>query len=133
MTNSTNHNLKGDDMVSAALETEHIPSHQVHPLRMFTRCLQDLFKQINITISPTKIFCLCCVTLRGAGVRGSGWTASQDWPPMILTTSPHHLCFLLHIQGGVQQLPLPLPPRAHGGGHREVLWGESGAPPPHSS
>lgn len=56
MTNSTNHNLKGDDMVSAALETEHIPSHQVHPLSMFTRCLQDLFKQINITISPTKVF-----------------------------------------------------------------------------
>ena len=66
MTDSTTHNLKVDDIVSSSLDTEHVPSHllcQVHPACMFTRVLQKLFKQIDTTIGPTKIFSVFAVSL----------------------------------------------------------------------
>lgn len=66
MTDSTAHNLMVDDLVSAALETDHTPSHlicQVHPACMFNRCLQKFCKQIDITIGPSKIFSVFAVSL----------------------------------------------------------------------
>ena len=66
MTDSTIHNMKVDDMVSAALGTDHIPFHllcQVHPACMFTRCLQKLFKKVDTMIGPTKIFSVFAVSL----------------------------------------------------------------------
>ena len=66
MTDSTSHNMKVDDLVSSALETEHVPTHllcQVHPACMFTRCLQKLFKMIDTSIGPTKIFSAFAVSL----------------------------------------------------------------------
>ena len=66
MTDSTIHNMGVDNLVSEALDTDHIPSHllcQVHPACMFTRCLQKLFKQIDTTIGPSKIFSVFAVPL----------------------------------------------------------------------
>ena len=66
MTDSTSHNLKVDDLVSSALDTDHVPAHllcQVHPACMFTRCLQKLFKMIDTSIGPTKIFSVFAVSL----------------------------------------------------------------------
>ena len=66
MTDSTIHNMKVDEMVSSALGTDHTPAHllcQVHPACMFTRCLQKLFKKIDVTIGPDKIFSLFAVPL----------------------------------------------------------------------
>ena len=66
MTDSTIHNMGVDNLVSEALETDHVPSHllcQVHPACMFTRCLQKLCKQIDTTIGPSKIFSVFAVPL----------------------------------------------------------------------
>ena len=59
MTDATTHNMEVDDKVADMLCSDHIPGHllcQVHPACMFTRKVQELFKEIDTTIGPDKIF-----------------------------------------------------------------------------
>ena len=66
MTDSTSHNLEVAEKVAESLDSEHQPEHllcQVHPALMFSRKLQEVWKEIDVAIGPDKIFAGFAVSL----------------------------------------------------------------------
>ena len=66
MTDSTSHNMEVDDKVAEKLGSDHVPGHllcHVHPACMFTRKVQEMCKEIDLTIGPDKIFWSFAVSL----------------------------------------------------------------------
>ena len=59
MTDGTGHNLEVEMMVAEGLGSEHVPGHllcQVHPVNLFNREIQKMWKEIDTEIGPDKIF-----------------------------------------------------------------------------
>lgn len=59
MTDGTGHNLEVEKMVAESLGSEHVPGHllcQVHPVNLFNREMQKMWKEVDTTIGPDKIF-----------------------------------------------------------------------------
>ena len=65
MTDSTSHNMEVELLLSAELNSSHVPKHllcHVHPVFLFLRLLDALFKNIEESIGRDKIFASFNVT-----------------------------------------------------------------------
>ena len=65
MTDSTAHNMEVEKLLAHELDVDHVPNHllcQVHPVFMFVRELDSVFKTIEQTIGPQKVFASFNVT-----------------------------------------------------------------------
>ena len=81
MTDSTSHNMEVELLLSAELNSSHVPKHllcHVHPVFLFLRLLDALFKNIEESIEHDKIFASFNVT-----------PDSQVMPNTTVTISSH--------------------------------------------
>ena len=121
-----------DDLVSAALDTEHTPAHllcQVHLACMFPRCLQKLFKEIGTIIGPNKIFSVFAVSL--SDVQES---VVEQWMSCLTRLVTHdfdHKSWNYGEEFGIFIFPLKNPARRLGDSRRRDSMGFNLNCPPH--
>ena len=87
MGDSTAHNLGVEEIVAEKLESEHVPGQllcQVHPCMMFSRELEGVWKEIDTTIGPTKIFAHFNVSLSEQNE-----SVTQQWLNCLLRLVSH--------------------------------------------
>ena len=87
MTDSVSHNMGVEDIVSDVLEVEHTPEHllcQVHPSLMFNRVLTKLWREVDTTIGPQKIFAGFCLTINTDQV-----SVTENWVDCLLRLVSH--------------------------------------------
>ena len=87
MTDSVSHNLGVEDIVSEELEVDHLPDHllcQVHPSLMFSRVLTKLWREVDTTIGPQKIFAGFCLTINTDQV-----SVTENWVDCLLRLVSH--------------------------------------------
>ena len=66
MTDSVSHNRGVEEIMSKALEVDHLPSHllcNVHPSLMFVRETLKLFVEVDSTLTPEKIYAGFAITV----------------------------------------------------------------------
>ena len=66
MTDSVSHNKEVDKMVADSLEVDHVPAHllcNVHPALMFGREILGLFLDVDLALTPDKIYAGFAVTI----------------------------------------------------------------------
>ena len=87
MGDSTAHNLGVEEIVAEKLESDHVPDQllcQVHPCMMFTRELEGVWKEIDTTIGPHKIFAHFNVSLSDQNE-----SVTQQWLNCLLRLVSH--------------------------------------------
>lgn len=87
MGDSTAHNLGVEEIVAEKLESEHVPGQllcQVHPCMMFSRELEKVWKEIDTTIGPNKIFAHFNVSLSDQND-----SVTQQWLNCLLRLVSH--------------------------------------------
>ena len=87
MGDSTAHNLGVEEIVAEKLESEHVPGQllcQVHPCMMFSRELEKVWKEVDVTIGPQKIFAHFNVSLSEQNE-----SVTQQWLNCLLRLVSH--------------------------------------------
>ena len=87
MGDSTAHNLGVEEIVAEKLESEHVPGQllcQVHPCMMFSRELEKVWKEVDTTIGPNKIFAHFNVSLSDQND-----SVTQQWLNCLLRLVSH--------------------------------------------
>ena len=87
MGDSTAHNLGVEEIVAEKLESDHVPGQllcQVHPCMMFSRELEAVWKEVDVTIGPNKIFAHFNVSLSDQND-----SVTQQWLNCLLRLVSH--------------------------------------------
>ena len=88
MTDLASHNLRVEDIVSEELEVDRLPDHllcQVHPSLMFGRVLSMLWREVETTIGPQKIFVGFCLIINTDQV-----SVTENWVGCFLRLVSHN-------------------------------------------